>query len=182
MNHPDVKQIIARLAALLVLVIAPAGARPAMAQEVAASIHRAGDTWTLSTPSARRTIAFASGKLLLTSFKDLAADRELIPPGAAPEVLLVAPSGEPRKDTARTAGPWELVDARQQPLDQGEQQLDIIVRRGPLQVTKTYVLYPHSSIVREWATFSNAGQKPAHPNDVHGVIAGGGFEPPTSGL
>ena len=27
-----------------------------------------------------------------------------------------------------------------------------------------------------------ATKNPAHANDVHGVIAGGGFEPPTSGL
>lgn len=45
-------------------------------------------------------------------------------------------------------------------------QLDITVQRDALQVTKSYLLYPGSSIVREWVTFKNAGAVPLPISDA----------------
>ena len=159
------KRIFTYVAAFVILTLG--GARVAGgAQDADASIRRDGDTWTLSNPSAQRTVALQNGKLLLTSLKEGATGRELIPAGAESQAFSVTLGGDPQPN-ALAPGPWELVGAEQKQLDQGEQQLDIIVRRGPLQVTKTYVLYPHSSIVREWATFSNAGDAPLQLVEPH---------------
>ena len=79
--------------------------------------------------------------------------------GAVVEEFLapVADGAEPRSGSA---GGWRLLGSKQSRLPQGERQLDIAVQRDALQVTKSYVLYPGSSIVREWVTFKNAGTVP----------------------
>ena len=55
---------------------------------------------------------------------------------------------------------WSLAFVRQNTLNQGELQLEIGLSRGSLTLTKTYVIYPHSSVIREWLTLKNAGSTP----------------------
>ena len=56
-------------------------------------------------------------------------------------------------------GDWELRDSAVTILEQGELQLQITLTRRSLAATKTYVLYPLSSVIREWVTFKNVGQE-----------------------
>jgi hypothetical protein len=62
-------------------------------------------------------------------------------------------------------GPWTLVAAKSSKLNQGELQLDLTLQRDSLAVTKTYVVYPGSSIVREWAEYKNVGSVPLKLSD-----------------
>ena len=39
-------------------------------------------------------------------------------------------------------------------------QLEVSLRHGGLLVTKTYVVYPGTSMIREWVQFKNAGTSP----------------------
>src|SRR5205823_4673790 len=67
----------------------------------------------------------------------------------------------PLKSRAQFARePWRLVEAKTTKLKQGELQLDLTLQRDSLAVTKTYVIYPGSSIIREWSVFKNAGTTP----------------------
>jgi len=58
------------------------------------------------------------------------------------------------------SGDWALVNDDIRTLAQGEKQLEITVRHGDLHATKTYIVYPGSSIIREFVSFKNAGAAP----------------------
>ena len=64
-----------------------------------------------------------------------------------------------------STGPWTLVSARTAKLKQGELELDLTLRHDSLEVTKTYVVYPGSSIIREWSEFKNTGSTPLKLTD-----------------
>ena len=121
-----------------------------------ADIRQRGNQWTLRTSRMERVIALEDGRLVLKRFTDRTTGRELLASGAATGEFLVplAAEAELRKSSA---GGWRLVDSKQFKLPQGERQLDITVQRDALQVTKSYMVYAGSSIVREWVTFKNAG-------------------------
>jgi hypothetical protein len=55
---------------------------------------------------------------------------------------------------------WKLVGSKETTHKQGEWQLDITLERNGIQVTKSYVVYPDSSIIREWVAFKNVGSEP----------------------
>ncbi|MCL5744453.1 MAG: hypothetical protein M1541_11100, partial [Acidobacteria bacterium] len=52
---------------------------------------------------------------------------------------------------------WTCVAAGERKRNDDSIQFDLTLRRGGVEVTKTYVVYPGSSILREWATFKNVG-------------------------
>ena len=124
-----------------------------------ASITADRNTWTLRTATVERVIALEEGTLLLKSFKNRVTGRELVPRGAKSEEFFLH-LGDARQTLTGSTGPWKLVRARQTRLPQGELQLDLTLQREALLVTRSYVVYPGSSIIREWMTVTNAGTKP----------------------
>lgn len=116
-----------------------------------------GKRWTLGTDTAERVIAFEDGKLLLKSLRDKTSGQELIADGAASDEFFV---GDGNQLLTGSKGPWRFVAAKQATLKQGELQLDLTLQRDSLLVTKTYVVYPKSSIVRQWLTLKNVGATP----------------------
>jgi hypothetical protein len=96
--------------------------------------------WILGTASVEKTIALEKGMLVTKSFRNKISGHEL--------------------SSSNSTGPWKLVGAKTSKLKQGELQLDLTLQRDSLAVTKTYVVYPGSSIIREWAVFKNAGTTP----------------------
>lgn len=124
-----------------------------------ACVKDEGNRWVLGTAAVERTIALEDGKLLLKSLKDKVSGRELVS-GAAPSEEFFLRLGDAKEPLSGAAGPWSLVRAHKTVLKQGEQQLDIVLQRDGLLVTKSYVVYPHSSIIREWLTVANAGKEP----------------------
>jgi len=117
-------------------------------------ISRTGNMWTLGTAKIERKIALSKGRFYTTSLKNKISGRNMVPPGAMSEELRLVVDGQ---EISGTGGGWKLVEARDHLLAQGEIQLDVTLRKGSLQATKTYVVYPGSSIIREWANFKNVG-------------------------
>ncbi len=105
-----------------------------------AYITRHGTSWTLGSATVEMTIALQNGRLVTTSLKNKISGHELSP--------------------SDSTGPWSLVDSRTSKLSQGELQLDLILQRESLVATKTYVIYPGSSIIRQWTEFKNVGSAP----------------------
>ena len=118
-----------------------------------------GSRWTIRTGSMARIVALEHGSLITTSLKDISTGTELVPTGSPAEEFFLS-VGDPPERIGSASGQWELVDTQQTTLKQGETQLEITLRRGPLLVTKTYVAYPESTIIREWVTVKNEGDKP----------------------
>ena len=99
-----------------------------------------GTKWILGSALVEMTIALRDGMLVTAGFKNKANGHDLSP--------------------SDTTGPWMLVDARTSSLKQGELQLDLTLRRDSLAATRTYVVYPGSSVIREWTEFKNLGSVP----------------------
>ena len=124
-----------------------------------AEVRQRGNQWTLRTSRMERVIAFEDGRLVLKRFKDRTTGRELVTSGTVVEEF-DAPVADGVARPNGSADGWRLLGGKQSKLVQGERQLDITVQRDALQVTKSYVIYPGSSIVREWVTFKNVGTVP----------------------
>ena len=105
-----------------------------------AYITTRGTEWTLGSASVEMTVALRKGMLVTAGLKNKANGHELAPSDAT--------------------GPWMLVDARTSRLKQGELELNLALRRDSLGATKTYVVYPGSSVIREWIEFKNLGSVP----------------------
>ena len=124
-----------------------------------AAIRQEGSQWRLETASLERVVAVEDGRLLLKSFKNKASGRELVAPGNPSLEFSVAVGAASNRWSGATGG-WKLTGSKVTELALGEQQLDLTLRREELEVTKTYLIHPGSSIVREWVTFKNTGAAP----------------------
>ena len=124
-----------------------------------ARIATEGNRWILETKTVERIVAFEDGKLLTKSFKDKATGKELIADGAASEEFFLC-LGDSKQPITGATGGWKLISAKQTKLKQGELQLDLTLQRESLVITKSYIVYPASSIVRQWLTIKNAGETP----------------------
>jgi hypothetical protein len=120
-------------------------------------VLRDGNTWTLGTAKVERTIRLDGGRFVTTNWKNKASGHELIPSGSVSNELSAVVDGQ---EISGASGDWQLVGSQDQTLAQGEIQLEITVRQGSLEATKTYVVYPGSSIIREWVKLRNAGATP----------------------
>ncbi len=119
-------------------------------------VSRKADTWTLGTAKVERTITLSKGNFFTISLKNKTSGKELLPAGTVSDEVAAQIDG---KTLTSSSGGWKLVSANDHVLANGEIQLDVALRHGPLQVTKTYVVYPGTSIIREWVQFKNVGTK-----------------------
>jgi hypothetical protein len=115
--------------------------------------------WILGTASVERIIALENGKFHLISFKHKSAGLEMVKPDEVSEEFSFS-TGDGSERINGASGGWKLVDSKEKTLKNGELQLDIVLQRGELQVTKSYVVYPKNSIIREWVNFKNTGSAP----------------------
>jgi len=119
-----------------------------------AYIQQKGTEWALGTNRAKRIIELRNGRLVMKSFRNEVSQRELAS-GAPSEEFFISTG----KNGLPSEG-WKFVGASEKKLKQGELQLDVTLRQGDLEATKSYVIYPESSITREWTTFRNVGRLP----------------------
>lgn len=124
-----------------------------------AYVRREGERFILGTSRVQRTLALREGKLMLAGFQDRSTGRELLPGDAGVEEfsLLV---GAGRVPLGGAAGGWKLIESREARLAQGELRLDLILERQALCITRSYILYPGSSIIREAMSIANVGDAP----------------------
>lgn len=140
--------------AIVVLLASVSGAVDVNARAAEAYIERKGDAWTIGTATVERKIELKGGRLVSTSWRDKKTGQQLLPEGTVSDEIRVTMDGQ---EVSGTTSEWALVRANARTLAQGEKQLDITVRRGDLEATKSYVVYPKSSIIREYASFKNVG-------------------------
>jgi hypothetical protein len=118
-----------------------------------AYVRRDGTTWAIGTAAVERVVALENGRLVLKQFRDKVSGRNLAAEGAELSFSLDSPENR----ITGASGGWTLVDAVELQGAQGELQLDLRLNREGIEATKHYVVYPESSIIREWATFKNVG-------------------------
>lgn len=113
--------------------------------------------WIMGTATVERVVTLRDGRFLLESYRNKTANVEMITGEPADEFFYTADDGV---RISSSTPEWKLVESKTIKHSLGELQLDITLQRNLLIVTKSYVVYPKSSIVREWVTFKNAGSMP----------------------
>ncbi len=124
---------------------------PLLAQD--ASVKQSGNSWTLGSNKAERTITLDGGRLYTSSWKDLSSGRELLA-GTGPDELAAVVNGA---QVSGKSGGWKFESVRSRRQSDRSLEFDLTLRRGDLGATKSYVVYSGSSILREWATYKNLG-------------------------
>ena len=118
--------------------------------------------WVIGTSAVEKVVRLENGRLTLASFMNKVSGREYIQGGAASSEVRL--SGDGQEITGGSGG-WVLLEEDSHRLSQGELQLDLKLRHGPLVVTKHYIAYPGSSVIREWLSISNDFTKPVRLSD-----------------
>jgi hypothetical protein len=115
-------------------------------------VRREGNEWILGTSQVERRVRLDDGQLYLVSLRNKLNGHEYQDAGAAPAEIRFSADGE---DVSGSGWHWKLRGERAFPAAQGMLQLDIELESASLHVTKHYVVYPHTSVIREWLTLEN---------------------------
>ena len=125
----------------------------------------------IGTDAVEKTLLFADGVYRLTSFTNKLSGRDFA--GLASDEFSVTVDGV---TYTGSSGGWDLDDFNVQKLQDGVLQLDVLMHRQPIQIKKTYLIYPGESIIREWAQFKNISTSPITLTEPYilnmGVIGG----------
>ncbi len=121
-------------------------------------------SWTFGNARGEQKISLRTGRFLLDSQKNKQSKFEYCSSGTqADQVRLTVDD----VDTGDSQWRWEFVKEQTLRPGRGELQLDIQVRGGPIEVTKHWVVYPETALVREWLTIHNSSSKDVRLRHVH---------------
>jgi hypothetical protein len=120
-------------------------------------VRREGNEWILGTSSVERRIRLSGGHLYLASLRNKLTGREYQDAGTPPAEFRFSANGE---DVSASGWHWKLRTEHAVQAPQGALQLDIELESASIRVTKHYVIYPGTSVIREWLTLENISGKP----------------------
>jgi hypothetical protein len=126
-------------------------------------IRRQGDVWTLGTSQVEKKVRLADGRFSLLSLRNKASGHEYQDGTTPPDEIRFLADG---LDVSSSSWRWKLHSEHAQQLSQGELQLDLEFESSGLRVSKSYVIYPGSSVIREWLTLENVSNKPVRLSHV----------------
>ncbi|HEX4426252.1 MAG TPA: hypothetical protein VH079_12715, partial [Terriglobales bacterium] len=126
-------------------------------------IRRQGDTWIFGTSQVEKQVRLADGRFFLSSLRNKVSGHEYQDGKTPPDEIRFLAGG---LDASSSSWRWKLHSEHVTKLSQAELQLDIELESSGLRVTKSYVIYPGSSVVREWLTLENVSNKPVHLSHV----------------
>jgi hypothetical protein len=109
--------------------------------------------WSLTTKKVQRVVILENGHFFTQSWKDRSSNHDLLGGMKVTELAVVVDG----KEISGIDDGWSLVSNHNTVEKDESVELDITLRRGDLEATKSYVTYPESSIIREWVTFKNIG-------------------------
>ncbi|MEI6071972.1 MAG: hypothetical protein WCS31_09280 [Verrucomicrobiae bacterium] len=122
-------------------------------------IAQKGTCWRLRAASVEKTVVFENGKLLMKSFLNTVSGNEMVESNVISDEFFLT-VGDNAERISGSIGGWRIIDSKVTTLKQGELQLEIILESDELRVTKSYVVYPGTSIIREWVTIKNRRTTP----------------------
>jgi hypothetical protein len=128
----------------------------ALTDDPSAYVRREGKSWIMGTSQMEQKVTLDGGRFRLTSFRNKLSHREYRNHGDHPDQIRMRVDGV---SIDSPAWHWKLLDERQQVLPQGQLLLEIRLFGGPLEVTKHWIIYPHTAIIREWLTIENTSMR-----------------------
>jgi hypothetical protein len=126
-------------------------------QNADAYVRREGNEWVLGTSLVERKLLLANGKFSQSSLRNKKSGHEYQDgKNGAAEIQFLA-NGE---DVSAASWHWKLRKDHTVRGAQGELQLDVELESQVLRITKHYIVYPGTVVIREWLTLQNTSDKP----------------------
>ena len=135
-------------------------------------VRRQGNEWIMGTSRVERRVRLADGQLRLASLRNKVSGREYQDGSTPPAEIQFLANGE---DVSASPWNWKLQSDHATRGKQGELQLDIALQSAALRITKHYVIYPGTSVIREWLTLENSSDRPvqiSHLDFLHSRLLG----------
>ncbi|HEX4488683.1 MAG TPA: hypothetical protein VH088_20560 [Terriglobales bacterium] len=120
-----------------------------------ASIAREGSDWVLATSQVEKRIRLVDGHLVSTALRNKNPSRDYQSSASPSPEMSFTLDGRNTSDDR-----WDLKEDHTSRGLQGELQLDISLISANVHATKHYVVYPETSVVREWLTLENSSHQP----------------------
>ena len=111
----------------------------------------------MGTSRVERRVRLSGGQLGLTSFRNKTSDKEYKDSTGTPAEIRFFANGA---DVSASSWQWKLRSDQVTKGKQDELQLEIELESPLLRVTKHYVIYPATSVIREWFIIENTSSKP----------------------
>jgi hypothetical protein len=126
-------------------------------------VRREADEWIFGTSQVERRIRLTGGQLFLVSLRNKVSGDEYQDAKTPPAEIRFFANGQ---DVSASTWHWARRGDHVAHGSQGELQLDIELESAGLQVTKHYVIYPGTPVIREWLTLQNSSGKPIRISQV----------------
>jgi hypothetical protein len=126
-------------------------------------VRREGNGWTLGTSLVERRIHFIGGRFSLASLMNKVSGREYRDGDDAPAEIQFSANGE---NVGALSWKWTLLGERATKGKQDEIELKIDLASTGLRVTKHYIVYPGTAVIREWFTIKNLSDRAIHLSHV----------------
>ena len=119
-------------------------------------VRRENNEWILGTSLTEKRIRLSSGQFSMISLRNKVSGREYQDASNPPAEIRFFADGQ---DVSAPSWSWKLRGENIVRGDQGELQLDIELESRGLRVAKHYIVYPATSIIREWLTIGNSSAR-----------------------
>jgi len=126
-------------------------------------VRREGSEWILGTSRVEKRVRLLGGQLSLISLRNKVSGREYQDGNSPPAEIRFFANGE---DVSASSWQWKLRAQHAVRAEQAELQLDIELESAGMRVTKHYVIYPGTSVIREWLTLENSSDIPIRISQV----------------
>jgi hypothetical protein len=126
-------------------------------------VRHVGNEWIMGTSLVERRIRLADGQFSLVSLRNKVSGRQYQDANSFPVEIRFSVNGQ---DVSARNWRWGLRSEHAVRAEQGELQLDIELESASIRVTKHYVIYPGTSVIREWLTLENSSGKPVRISQV----------------
>jgi hypothetical protein len=126
-------------------------------------VRREGNEWIMGTSLVERRISFADGRFSLVSSRNKLSGREYQDGNNPSAEIRFSANGH---DVSAPSWQWTLRGEHVAKGKQGELQLDVDLESAGIRVTKHYVIYPGTAVIREWMTLENSSGIQVHLGQV----------------
>ncbi len=118
-------------------------------------VRRDGSQWIMGTALVQKRVGFEGGRFLALSLRNKQSGRDYVDEKNPSAEIRLSANGH---DVSAPGWQWKLGSDHVAMGAEGELQLDIDLESANVCVTKHYVIYPGTAVIREWMTVENSSE------------------------
>ena len=119
-------------------------------------LRREGSEWIFGTSLVERRVRLSGGKFSLVSLRNKLSNHEFQDRASTSSEIELLANG---RDVSAMGWQWTLHDQHMSKGTQGELQLDLVLESDSVRLTKHYVIYPGTAVIREWMNIENVSRQ-----------------------